>query len=168
MHDVLQEIDTIVQELHPAALQTYGLAIAAREYAYDWAARNNIEIDVLIEAMPDLPIDIEQSVYRIIQEGLANISRHSRASKAWVSLRSIPRKSDGSARSRPDGLLVEIRDNGIGFELEKIHAGLGLCSMEERAKKIHGLFAVKSVPGEGTRIQLSLPIEILAGEQNGG
>jgi len=156
VHDVLQEIDTIVQELHPAALQTYGLAIAAREYAFDWAARNNIEIDLQIEAKTGafaLPIDIEQSVYRIIQEGLANISRHSRASKAWVSL-----------RRQPDLLLVEIRDNGIGFELEKVHAGLGLCSMEERAKKIHGLFAVKSAPGEGTRIQLSLPICVLSGE----
>ncbi len=138
VHDVLQEIDTIVQELHPAALQTYGLANAAREYAYDWAARNNFEIDVQIEAKTNLPIDVEQAVYRIIQEGLANISRHSRASKAWVSL-----------RCQPDGLMVEIGDNGIGFDLQRMHAGLGLCSMEERAKKIHGLLAVESAPGAG-------------------
>lgn len=147
VHEVLQEIDTIVQELHPAALQAYGLSNAAREFAYDWGARHNIEIDVQIESQIVLPLEIEQAVYRIIQEALTNISRHSRANKAKLLLLYDPNK-----------LRVEVSDDGQGFDLQKVHAGLGLYSMRERAEKIKGELLIESDRNSGTRVRLILPL----------
>jgi ligand-binding sensor domain-containing protein/signal transduction histidine kinase len=147
VHEVLQEIDTIVQELHPAALQAYGLSNAVREYAYDWAARHNIEIDVQIEGQADLPLEMEQSLYRIIQESLSNIARHSQASKAEVSMIYSSQK-----------LQIMVCDNGRGFDLQKVHAGLGLYSMRERAEKINGELQIESSSSGGTRVLLALPL----------
>ncbi len=148
VHEVLQEIDTIVQELHPAALQAYGLSDAVREHAFDWAARHNIEIDVRIEGQAELPLEIEQSLYRIIQEALSNISRHSYASKAEVSL-----------IYNREMLQIMVCDNGRGFDLQKVHAGLGLYSMRERAEKINGELQIDSSSEGGTRVLLALPLD---------
>jgi signal transduction histidine kinase len=148
VHDVLQEIDTIIQELHPAALQAYGLANVVREYAYDWAARHNIEIDVRIEGQRQLPLEVEQALYRIIQEALSNIARHSQADKAELAL-----------VYNPQNLQIAICDNGRGFDLQKVRSGLGLYSMRERAEKIQGEIHIESVKNGGTRVLIALPLE---------
>ena len=148
VHEVLQEIDTIVQELHPAALQAYGLSNAVREYAYDWAARHNIEIDVQIEGQAELPLEIEQALYRIVQEALSNVSRHSQANKAGVSLIYGLRE-----------LKIVVCDNGRGFDIQKVHGGMGLYSMRERAEKIDGELQIESSSIGGTRVLLSLPLD---------
>jgi signal transduction histidine kinase len=147
VHDVLQEIDTIIQELHPAALQAYGLPTAVREYTYDWAARHNIEVDIDIQSPRPIPLEIEQALYRIVQEALSNIARHSHASRAEVSLVYTPQM-----------LQVAICDDGHGFDPQKVHSGLGLYSMHERADKIQGELQIESGEKGGTRVLLSLPL----------
>ena len=153
VHEVLQEIDTIVQELHPAALQAYGLPDAAREFAFDWSARHNIEIEVQIEGQRPLPLESEQALYRIIQEALSNISRHSQAD--WARLALI---------YTPDCLRLEIADNGRGFDIQQIHAGLGLYSMRERAERLQADLQIESDGRRGACVRLRLPLQPESGD----
>jgi len=94
-------------------------------------------------------LDTTLAVYRIVQEALGNIYRHAVAEQAAVSL-----KCDGN------GVELQIRDDGRGFDAREPdwHPGLGLASMEERARLAGGAFLLQSTPGEGTLIRVSLPL----------
>jgi len=88
---------------------------------------------------------------RVVQEALSNVRKHARAKHAWVSL-----------RRAQDQALLEIRDDGQGFDPAHPTRGFGprfgLQSMRERVESIHGVFTVHSAPGQGTRIQVTVPI----------
>ena len=79
-YDLRQELTNLIQELRPAALEGKGLARAVREYAADWSQQNGIPLDVRVQGERALSLEIEQAVYRMVQEALSNIARHSQAS----------------------------------------------------------------------------------------
>jgi signal transduction histidine kinase len=105
-------------------------------------------VDLQINGEKTLPLDVEQALYRIVQESLANIARHSQAEKADVSLSYHTRYVE-----------VQITDNGQGFDMKNIPSGLGLHSMRERASMIGGSLLVDSKPGEGTRVTIQVPFD---------
>jgi signal transduction histidine kinase len=97
-----------------------------------------------------LPAALELSLYRIIQEALTNVEKHSSASEVMIDL-----EEDGSC------VMLSISDNGCGFDHSQVHradCGLGLLHMRERASLAGGVFSLVSRPGEGVRINIQAPI----------
>jgi NarL family two-component system sensor histidine kinase LiaS len=146
--DLRKELTILIQELRPAALEDKGLASAVRAYAEDWSRQNEIELRVNTQHERPLPLDVEQMVFRIIQEALANVARHSQASSVEVGL--VYTKLD---------ITCTINDDGLGFDPEKKLGGLGIRSMQERAKALGSAVTVESAPGKGTRISIIVALE---------
>jgi signal transduction histidine kinase len=147
IYDLRQELTSLVQELGPAALEGKGLASAVREYAGDWSRQNGILLEVRVQGERSLPLDIEQGVFRIVQEALANVARHSQASSAEIKL-----------VYSNDEITLSVTDDGRGFDVDGAGRGFGLSSMGERAEALGGTLTVESAPGEGTSVSCSVPL----------
>jgi len=147
VHEVLQELIILIQEMYPVALREKGLANSVREYVYDWQNQCDIDVSLNIQDERKLPLEIEQSLYRVIQESLANIARHSQAHQVKLDLNYLDEK-----------IIVQISDDGVGFDVQGQQSGLGLRSMQERIDLINGTLIITSIPDEGTMVNLSAPI----------
>lgn len=146
--EVIQEITFLIQEIHPAALKEKGLASTLREYVFEWSNRTGIHVDLKIEGEQRLSLEIEQALYRSIQEALANVTRHSAANSVSIVL--IIQQSDVN---------VSVSDNGRGFELNRTPNGMGLRSIRERVESVGGRFNIESTAGQGTRLELQIPLK---------
>jgi signal transduction histidine kinase len=146
--DVIQELTFLVQEIYPMGLQEKGLATALREYVYEWENRNDIAVNLTVRNEQRLPLGVEQAIYRVTQETLANVARHSHATHVEVSL-----------MYNDDVLQLSIADDGRGFDLEAKGHGLGLRSIRERVSSVHGTVQILSAPGQGTKILVQVPIK---------
>ena len=144
--EVRQELTHLIQELRPAALKGTGLAGALRDFALDWANQNGIEADVRVQGERPLPLETEQTLFRIAQEALANVARHSQARKAEISL-----IYDTSS------IGLTVSDDGQGFDVSRKQSGLGLRSMRERAELLQGTLVVVSTLGRGTKVLVKSP-----------
>jgi signal transduction histidine kinase len=142
----LDEIRRLVYALRPPALDDLGLVRAIRERAQGFASANggfNVTVDAP-EQLPPLPAAVEVAAFRIIQEALTNVARHSGAHHCLVRL---------SANGQVE---LEVADDGCGFSPDR-RAGVGLGSMRERAAEVGGRCDVVSEPGVGTWVRASLP-----------
>ena len=150
----LAEMRALIFELRPEALREEGLVAAIRKQADGLSGR--ADVNVAVQAPPDrlaLPPDVEQQVYRLVQEALANIAKHSCARNAMVRL-----EIRGGLRPK---LLVRVRDDGVGFDPSSRHPGhLGLRTMAQRADQLGGSFTLKTAPGQGTTVSAVLPLPI--------
>jgi signal transduction histidine kinase/ligand-binding sensor domain-containing protein len=144
--DVIQELTFLVQEIYPIALQEKGLATTLREYVFEWENRNDAQVNVSIRDERRLPLEIEQAIYRVTQEALANVARHSQA-----------RRVDLSLVYNGDSLQLFVSDNGQGFDMNTRPQGMGLRSIRERVSSIRGTAQIQSAPGQGTRIMVQVP-----------
>lgn len=151
----LDELRRLAFDLHPPALDTLGLAAALSSYGRSFKEHSGLAVTVEAEESDSrLPLEVEIALYRICQEALTNISKHSRASQAVVRLE----------RDR-DGVALVIKDNGVGFNAGLLAqgdsgpGGLGLLSMERRAEELGGLFRIVSEPGQGATIIVTVPQE---------
>ncbi|MFC5818199.1 sensor histidine kinase [Nonomuraea harbinensis] len=145
MDAVAGDIRELVYGLRPPALDDLGLARAVRELAEQ--ASPEIEIEVSAEGdLSELPAAVEVAVYRIVQEALTNVRRHARAERARIHLQ----------RDR-EVLRVTVADDGRGLP-ESRRAGVGLSSMRERAAELGGICVISGGPGEGTRVEVMLPL----------
>lgn len=149
VYEVIQELTFLIQEIYPIALQEKGLPTTLREYIFEWENRNDIPVNLIIRNERPLELDREQAIYRIIQETLANIARHSGATRVDISL-----------IYRPILLEVAVEDNGRGFDVNQKIRGMGLRSIRERAASIRGSVQIQSEPGQGTRVLIQVPIKI--------
>ena len=146
--DGIRTMRKVVSELRPNLLDDVGLAEAVHDYA------KKFQRDTEIECTVELPkqgfrLDGEQSatVFRIIQESLSNVAKHARASKVGVII-GIEGKS----------LLLQITDNGIGFDTGRKSQSFGLLGIKERALMIGGKATITSEPGKGTEVKLCIPL----------
>jgi len=144
--EVRQELTHLIQELHPIALKGKGLAAALREFAFDWANHNDIEVDVRAQGERPLPLEVERTLFRIAQEALANAARHSQTQSAEILL-----------VYNADSVTLTILDNGCGFDTRAKQGGLGLRSMRERAGLLRGNLVIESLLGAGTRVSVECP-----------
>jgi NarL family two-component system sensor histidine kinase LiaS len=140
-----QELAALIHELRPPALQDKGLADALSEYAQTWSLQTGIPTEFFFQNQRILPIETEYAFYRMAQETLANIARHSAATQVEISL-----------NYEIDTVTLEIRDNGRGFDLQTTPSGLGIKSMQERTQALGGRLILESTPGKGTRVQIQL------------
>lgn len=148
--ELSMDTHAISRRLHPSILDDLGLADAIESECAIWSKRERIGINYQAESIPpELPQDVGLGTYRIVQEGLRNISRHARATAVDISLVG----KDGAIH-------LTIKDNGMGFDPAQVKkkGGLGLASMKERTYLIHGNFSINSQPGKGTVIEVLVPL----------
>jgi PAS domain S-box-containing protein len=150
-----EQIRNLSHEFHPGALEYAGLAATLESHCHEVARQAKIRVDFSTHGLPEaIPHDISVVLYRIAQEALRNTIKHSRATVANIILAGI---QDPNGKTR---LRLTAIDNGEGFLVEEVGngAGLGLLSLEERARMVHGTLSVSSVPEEGTRVEVEVPL----------
>ncbi len=142
----LDELTTLINTLRPVQLGDQSLQAALHDYLKVWEKQSGVSVVFRVEGGEKIIAqEAEQSLFRVIQEALSNISRHSRASAASIFL------TFGS-----DHITLQISDNGIGFNKSSIKQGLGLHSMEERVKELNGKIKINSSVS-GTTITIMIP-----------
>lgn len=148
--DVRRELTDLIHELRPAALKGEGLVKATRQLASETENMLGIPIHVRVKGERTIPLEIEQTLYRILQGGLSNVARHSFATRVEIVIK----------YSRSD-IQVSIEDNGIGFQPADQSYGVGLKSIQERIDLIKGSVQIISQPGAGTQLLIQAPINSL-------
>jgi len=143
------DVHRISHELHPARLTQLGLETSLRGLCRELSAVHVLEIDFEAENLPrDLPQDISLCLYRVTQESLQNVIKHSGAASARVSVK----LENGEVH-------LSVSDNGIGFDPEAAKAkALGLISIDERVRAVKGDVKVISGVGAGTKIDVRIPV----------
>ena len=147
----LEEARRSVLDLRAAPLEGKTLADALRDLVADCARRGKIEIRFdQVDASHPMPARIEISIYRIVQEALTNVIRHANAEQASVQMIVLP-----------DHIELTITDDGCGFDPTQIAAGhYGLIGLNERVKLLGGQVVVNSRPGQGTGLEIKIPLEM--------
>jgi signal transduction histidine kinase len=141
LNEATEEVREIAQGIHPAILTQGGLAPALRTLAL----RSAVPVEVNVEREERLPEPIEVAAYYVAAEALTNAAKHAGASRAWVRL------------ERQDGLvLLRISDDGVGGADPAI--GSGLTGIRDRVEALGGSLAVTSPRGEGTVLDVALPV----------
>ncbi|MBI4291704.1 MAG: hypothetical protein HY661_09520 [Betaproteobacteria bacterium] len=146
-----EHLRRLSHEVHPPILDELGLVPAVQFLAEGIAKRTGLVVTVNGSTPRDFSQTVNTTVYRVVQEALANVARHARATRA-----SIRMWKEGGR------LHCLIRDNGAGFDVSIVRIrnaqrGLGLVGMEERILALGGDFQITSAPGQGTTIRISLP-----------
>ena len=147
--DITSDVHNISRRLHPSQVELLGLAPALNNFCREFADRNSMRIQFTSACLTcKLPEDASLCLFRVAQEAIRNVHKHSGCREARVELDEI----SGSLRLR-------ISDRGTGFDPNSVEAsqGLGLLSMEERLRSMGGELFVHSRPGGGTSIEASIP-----------
>lgn len=144
----INELNRLINDLRPAALERLGLRGALKALAEESSARSGIEFEATIELGEQANGDEERIVYRLVQEALTNVVKHAGAERVTL-----------SACERAGAIEVTIRDDGEGFEVGDATSGRGLTGMRERIELLGGRIEVSSRPGEGTEIFASVPLQ---------
>ena len=151
---VHEALDRLLNALRPRLLERHGLDVALGRMVEDASTRFGLPIRLDLDADVDAIGDERAvAIFRVVQEALTNVGRHARAQHASVRL------AEG-----PDGITLEVRDDGVGFDPEAaFHTGrLGLLGIRERARALDGQCRLESTPGRGTRLVVTLPPETAA------
>jgi signal transduction histidine kinase len=138
------ELRAVIDGLAPPELD--GLADSLRRYALLAGRAHGVEVRLSASGVPDLEPRVQAAAYRVGQEALNNALRHSGAKEISVALSRTARR-----------VILEISDDGTGFDPELASGGLGLASMRERAAAVGGTLRITSAPGAGTRVRLAVP-----------
>jgi two-component system sensor histidine kinase UhpB len=143
------DVRTLSHQLHPAVLEHLGLVTALESYTSNFSAEEQIDVELTAEIGTErIPFQVSICLYRVAVEALRNVSRHSGATSAAISLK------------RFDGVLeLQVSDSGNGFDVEtfKNGGGLGLISVEERLRLLQGSCDIYSAPGRGTKLVVKVP-----------
>jgi signal transduction histidine kinase len=144
----LVEMRALLFELRPESLELEGLVAALTKQVAVLGTRYKLTVEVDLGEEPALSLEMKYTLYRIAQEALHNIVKHARASFVGLLL-----------TNQENEVILEVRDNGRGFDPAGPFPGhLGLRSMQERAAKMGGTLTIQSVPGQGTCVNVRLPL----------
>jgi len=151
----LTQIKILVYDLRPSMLDDLGLVPALRWYVVSHLQGADLEVGTDFEAgQQRLPAPVETAFYRIAQESLGNVVRHSMATRVTLSL-----------ETKPGYASLAVMDNGIGFLPDEViyddggRFGIGLLSIKERTELLNGTVTIDSSPGRGTRVHVVVPLE---------
>ena len=152
----LENIRHLAMELRPSLLDDLGLVAAIQRYTQEYSKKMNVNVDSHVSGLDEqrLPPEVENTVYRIVQEALTNITKHAKASNVSVVL-----------RHRDSLLVVIVEDDGKGFDVDQVLTSatertLGLFGMYERASLVGGKLTIESQPRAGTTVFLEIPLEL--------
>jgi PAS domain S-box-containing protein len=161
MADLRQTVDQLDQmigelalDLRPSLLDDLGLLPTLNWYLERFSQRTETKVEIEVSGEEErLPTEIETALYRIIQEALTNVAKHAEASVIVLKL-----------NHQPDKMTASIEDDGKGFDLNELHnaktpfQGLGLIGMGDRTALLGGQLDIQSIPGEGTKIEVVIPL----------
>jgi signal transduction histidine kinase len=136
----------IIEDLRPSTLANLGLGAAVEILAREFSERSGVRVHCALQPVA-LSANAELVVFRIVQEAITNLSKHAKASQAWISL--APR--DGRVE-------VSVRDDGVGFDTTRPPtSAFGLLGMRYRVEAENGTLSLQSAPGQGTTVSVVLP-----------
>ncbi|MBZ0291889.1 MAG: sensor histidine kinase [Anaerolineae bacterium] len=149
--ETLDDVRNMAWQLRPSALDDLGLVSALQRFISDYQQRYGIQVDFAMKGLNGrLPLEMETSIYRIIQEGLTNIARYAQSETASVLI---------DQRQQKIRLIIE--DNGIGFDPDTVmnKRSLGLQGIRERAALFGGTLTIESQAGHGASLFVEIPLE---------
>jgi signal transduction histidine kinase len=147
LEEQINDLNRLINDLRPAALERLGLTGALEALAEESSARGGIEVEASVEIGAEPNGDEERIVYRLVQEALTNVIKHAHASHV-----------DVTARSVGGEIQISVSDNGEGFDPLAATTGRGLRGMQERIELLGGRIEVSSRPGAGTEITATVPL----------
>jgi signal transduction histidine kinase len=143
---VTRGLHDLSHRLHPAYLRFVGLTAAIERLRREMSTGGTVIAFVHDSVPATIPPEVKVCLFRVAQEALRNAVRHSGADRIALRL-----------RGEPDGIQMTIEDNGRGFDAGTAPHGLGLISMTERVEQIGGTLKVRSRPGAGTEVEITVP-----------
>jgi signal transduction histidine kinase len=150
IHATIRDIRNFIFGLQPELLETSDLATGIRSMAEEFRGNTLIDLEVdVADDLPEMPTEQASHILAITREGLSNISKHSRATRAWVDLHA----TDGTCQ-------LTIRDNGQGFDPTQPRGSEqhGLANLHARAEALGGQLTISAEPGDGTRLEVEIPM----------
>ncbi len=147
---ICDDVRRMAHQFHPSILDDLGLTAALNHLASEWSANTGIKIVVVQQEIATLPRDVATCLYRVAQEGLANIMKHAQADRVELEL-----------TCEDQEVTLSMYDTGVGFDLKEIqarHPGLGLVNIKERVRSVLGRLDIRSEPGRGTHITVQIPL----------
>ena len=148
--EAAETVRQISHELHPSILDDLGLTAALEQYCEEFQERSGIATHFASQNVPEyLPKDVSSCIYRIAQESLRNVSKHSKTETVFVSLEML----DSAVR-------LTVKDLGIGLvrDSSESRTSIGIVGMKERARLVNGNLSLQSKAGEGTEVSLEVPV----------
>jgi signal transduction histidine kinase len=151
--NVAETLRLLSHDLHPSVLQHIGLIPALKAHCAEVERQYDMQVRLIAERGAPVPEDVALALYRIAQEALRNAATHGNARHVSVEL-----------THTDDRLTLSIDDDGEGFDVVRARhqRGLGLVSIEERARLVKGHVAIRSQPQQGTRVEVRVPIVVAA------
>jgi PAS domain S-box-containing protein len=150
----IRDVRRSIFALRPIDLEELGFYPALQRFTEDFGEQNQLHVDLRILGSPDnLPASLEPVLFRIIQEAMHNVSKHTQANTIWINLN----------LEADDRVTLQIRDDGLGFDLSCLNqfvrdGHLGLQQMRERVENLQGTFLLRSQVNQGTEIEINLPL----------
>ena len=144
----INDLNRLINDLRPAALERLGLAGALQALAEESSARGRLELEAEIEIGDGPGRDEERLVYRLVQEALTNVVKHAKASRLSLSVK----EADSEIR-------ITLHDDGQGFDANDPTLGRGMIGMRERIELLGGAIEVTSQPGKGTEVSARVPLQ---------
>ena len=154
LSDLGRDIQALSHHLHSSKLEYLGLATAASSFCKELSEEHGVEVEFRSENIPKhLPWEIALCLYRVLQESLQNALKHSGSKQFQVRLQGTPSE-----------VALNVSDSGVGFDLEEAlrGRGLGLTSMKERLKLVHGELFIDAQPGCGAVVRATVPVNFAA------
>jgi NarL family two-component system sensor histidine kinase LiaS len=138
-------LTALIRELRPAGLESKALTEALQEYVTAWARQNGIVVDLKVNNASSVPLPGDETLFRVAQEALANVARHSKAHHVAVEL-----------TNKDDEIVLIVEDDGVGFDMRRVEKGVGLDSMRERLEAIGGQLSISSDNLRGARVMATV------------
>lgn len=149
VRELVSDIQAMSRALHPTKLKHLGLVPALRSLCADQSRVHGIHVDFQSQSAPNsISLEVSFCLYRVAQEALRNVVKHSVSSNATVRV-----------RSTQDHIELTIADSGYGFDHTNGNEGLGLIGMQERVSQVAGQLHVASARGRGTQITATIPLQ---------
>jgi two-component system sensor histidine kinase DegS len=157
IRESLTDVRRIIFNLRPMALDDLGLVPTLKRYLEELSRKDNIEFDFKTFGKENrLPPSMEVALFRLVQESLNNVNKHSKATEVQLKL-----------EFQKERIFLIVSDNGVGFDVkQKSREGFGILGMKERVKLLDGQLVFQSAPGKGTKLFLVIPINY-EGEKEG-
>lgn len=145
----LSEMRALLFDLRPDSLQSEGLVTAFSKHVKSLAQRYELKFDLDMGEEPDAPVEIKHAIHRLTMEAVHNVVKHASASRVELHL-----------LQQPPWILVEVVDDGCGFDRTAVPDGLGITSMRERLAELGGRLELTSAPGQGTSVRAFFPFTL--------
>jgi signal transduction histidine kinase len=148
-NEIATDIQHLSHQLHPSKLQYLGVAAAVRDLCKEFSRQHKFEVECVVRDLPqDLEENVSLSLFRIVQESLHNVVKHSQARHVKVEL-----------TCQSAVILLRVSDDGVGFNPEHVrnNHGLGMVSMRERLRSVGGELSIWSKPSLGTQVEGRVP-----------